>query len=480
MDRFASYPLRLLTDLYQFTMLCAYARTGKADEAATFRLYFRRLPFRGGFALAAGLAEALGAVKRFQGFSDDELHYLRSLPVFRVASGDFWQRLKTFRFTGSIDAIPEGTLVFPEMPLLEVRGPLFEAQLIESLLLCMIGFPTLVATEAAHACHAARGRPVFDFGMRRAQGPDGAIIASRAAYIGGVAGTSNVAAGMLYGIPVIGTHAHSFVQSFDRELDAFHAYADLFPDDTVLLVDTVDTLQSGVPNAAAVGKRLAETGHQLRGIRLDSGDLVEQSRSARGQLDAAGLQSARIVASNDLDPPTIERLLDAGAQLDAFGVGTRLATSFREPALGCVYKLVELSGRPRVKRSSQRDKQTIPGRQHPWRLLDSDGRFRADCLLPASERPEPPQLVIRMPHDPESQSSVQFSDAITLLEPAVVAGEHQPLLTLEEARRRAQDQLARLPIECRAVESPRPYLAGISESTARQIEKCHRQAPLDV
>jgi nicotinate phosphoribosyltransferase len=477
MDRFAAYPLRILTDLYQLTMLRAYAQTGKAEQQAVFRMYFRRLPAGGGFAVCAGLAEAVAIVSSLHGFSDAELSYLGRLDVFRDAPGDFWDRLRRFRFSGTIEALPEGTLVFPEMPMLQVSGPLFEAQLLESLLLCLMGFPTLVATEAAHCCHAAGDRAIIEFGMRRAQGPDGAIMAARAAYLGGCAGTSNVAAGMLFDIPVIGTHAHSFVQAFDSELEAFEAYASVFPDHSVLLVDTIDTLASGVPHAVRVGRALADSGHVLRGIRLDSGDLVELSQGARRQLDAAGLSAAHIVASSDLDPPTIEQLLAQGAQIDSFGVGTRLATSLREPALGCVYKLVELDGVPRVKISSHTVKRTIPGRQYSWRLVDSTGQFLGDVLLPAGEVPSPPEIEVLDVRDPTRRATIRFDRALPLLVTAIRQGEPQPIATLHEARRHAQEQLLHLTDGCKRLSNPEPYLAGMSVSTWQQMERTIARMP---
>ncbi|MFP6639848.1 MAG: nicotinate phosphoribosyltransferase, partial [Myxococcota bacterium] len=317
----------LLTDLYQLTMAQGYWRSGRAGDEAVFHLFFRTLPFRGGYAIAAGLASVVERVEAFR-FEAEETDYLATLegndgqPLFET---EFLAYLRLLRFEGDLDALPEATVCFPHEPLLRMRGPIVAAQILETALLNVVNFQTLVATKAARVCQAAQGEPVLEFGLRRAQGVDGALSASRAAYLGGCASTSNVLAGQQYGIPVKGTHAHSWVMLFESELEAFQAYARAMPNNCVFLVDTYDTLR-GVECAIEVGRALREEGHELVGIRLDSGDLAALSIEARRLLDGAGFESASIVASNDLDEGAIEELKERGARIGVWGVGTKLAT----------------------------------------------------------------------------------------------------------------------------------------------------------
>jgi nicotinate phosphoribosyltransferase len=318
----------LLTDLYQLTMAAGYWKSGTLDRDAVFHLYFRSNPFGSGFAIAGGLAPAIDYLRDFR-FTDDDLSYLAGTGFFER---EFLEYLRTLRLTCDIDAIPEGSVVFANEPLVRVRGSLLQAQLVETALLNALNFSTLIATKAARIVHAARGRNVLEFGLRRAQGSDGALTASRAAYLGGCTGTSNVLAGKRFGIPVAGTHAHSWVMAFDDEATAFAAYADAMPNNVLLLVDTYDTLD-GVRHAI----ELAARGYKLLGIRLDSGDLAWLSIEARRMLDEAGLRDARIVASNDLDEELIASLVDEqDAKIDVFGVGTKLVTAYSQPALGGV------------------------------------------------------------------------------------------------------------------------------------------------
>ena len=312
----------LLTDLYQLTMVQGYFLR-RRDPLVAFELFFRRAPFGGSYALAAGAEEAVDTVAALR-FTPDELAYLRSLELFR---DEFLAFLAGWRFRGALHAVPEGTAVFPGEPLLRVTARLTEAQLIESMLLNMINFQTLIATKAARIVQAAGGGPVLEFGLRRAQGRDGALSAARAAYIGGVQGTSNVAAGQRYGIPVGGTMAHSWIQSFASEQEAFDRFAEFYPDRAILLVDTYDTLASGIPHAIPALTRLQAQGRGGFGVRLDSGDLGPLSRAVRARLDVAGLQQAQIVASNDLDEARISELRAGGAPIDVWGVGTRLVTA---------------------------------------------------------------------------------------------------------------------------------------------------------
>lgn len=332
--------LSLLTDFYQMTMSYGYWKAGLNQKETVFHLFFRKTPFKGGFTIAAGLESVIHFLETFK-FDSTDLDYLSQLkggdgnPYF---CEEFLNYLAQLRFTGQIDAVPEGTVVFPYEPLIRVQGPLIECQLLESPLLNLINFPTLVATKAARICLAAKGDSVIEFGVRRAQGIDGALTASRAAYIGGCDSTSNLLAGKLYGIPVKGTHAHSWVMVFDDELESFQTYAKNLPNNCVFLVDTYDTLE-GVKKAIQVGQWLKQQGKPFLGIRLDSGDLADLSIKSRVLLDEAGFQEATIVASNELDETIISELKRQGAQINVWGVGTNLVTAKDQPALDGVYKL---------------------------------------------------------------------------------------------------------------------------------------------
>ena len=375
----------LLTDLYQLTMAYGYWHAGRAEREAAFHLYFRTAPFAGGYAVACGLDAAADYLAGFR-FTPDDCAYLAELrgaddgPLF---SAPFLDHLLGVRLTLDVDMVAEGELVFPNVPLVRVRGPLLQAQLVETALLTHVGFPTLVATKAARVCGAAREDEVLEFGLRRAQGPDGGLTASRAAYVGGCAATSNVLAGRRYGIPVRGTHAHAWVMSFDSEPEAFAAYAAALPNNCVFLVDTYDTLE-GVRNAVRAGAALRAAGHRLLGVRLDSGDLAYLSREARRLLDGGGFPDARVLASNDLDEHLVESLKQQGAAVAVWGVGTRLVTADGAGALGAVYKLTavrdapgagdpEAGGawRPRVKVSEQAAKTTTPGVLQARRYRDA-------------------------------------------------------------------------------------------------------------
>ena len=373
----------LHTDLYQLTMLAGYFRKGMHRHPATFDLFFRQSPFRGGFAIFAGLQPALDYLEKLR-FTDDEISYLARLDIFDAS---FLDALSTFRFRGEVTAPAEGTLVFPNEPLLTVSGELAETQLVETALLNTINFQTLAATKAARISLAAGDAEIIEFGLRRAQGPDGGLGLARAASIGGVTSTSNVLAGKTFDLPVRGTHAHSWVMAHDDELSAFRAYAEVFPDSCVLLVDTYDTLSSGLPNALTVARELRENGHVLKGIRLDSGDIAELSLAARRMFDDAGFPDVKIVASNDLDEESITAIRNAGGRVDIYGVGTRLATCAGSGggALGGVYKLVSLNGRPRQKSTSDPDKSTLPGTKQIYRFFSADNTLVADLLTLADE-----------------------------------------------------------------------------------------------
>jgi nicotinate phosphoribosyltransferase len=377
--------LALLTDLYQMTMAYGLWKTGAHDHEAVFHLNFRRNPFRGGFTVCAGLAYVADFLESF-GFDESDLGYLAELrgndgkPLFEDA---FLAYLRDLRLRCDVDAMPEGSVVFPHEPLLRVRGPFLQAQIVETPLLNLINFQTLIATKAARICSIAEGESVLEFGLRRAQGIDGGITASRAAYIGGCAATSNLLAGKLFGIPVRGTHAHSWVMAFDTEREAFRRYAQALPNNCVFLVDTYDSLD-GIRRAVETGRWLREQGHEMVGIRLDSGDLAYLSMEARRLLDEAGFPAAAIVASNELDERIISSLKQQGATINVWGVGTRLATAFEQPALGGVYKLTAV--RPpggewqyKLKLSEQRIKISTPGILQV-RRYESGGEYMGDVI----------------------------------------------------------------------------------------------------
>ena len=373
--------LTMMTDLYELTMMNGYLRYGKDKSRACFDLFYRRRGDMTAYAVAAGLEQVIEYVKNLR-FTQDDIEYLRSLAIFDEA---FLTYLSEFRFTGEILAVPEGTIIFPDEPILRVIAPIMEAQLLETALLNIINHQTLIATKSARVVQSARGDKVLEFGLRRAQGPDAGIYGARASIIGGCQATSNVLTGQLFGVPVGGTHAHSWVMSFEDELTAFRAYADVFPDNCLLLVDTYDTLGSGVPNAITVFKELRARGKEPVGIRLDSGDLAFLSRQARVMLDDAGFPNAKIFASGDLDEEVIWDLKAQGAAIDVWGVGTRMITSMDNPALGGVYKLSaeEVDGTfiPRIKISENPAKITNPGVKQLYRFYDRrSGKALADLL----------------------------------------------------------------------------------------------------
>lgn len=362
----------LLVDLYQLTMGESYLAEGLSEREATFSLFFRSLPAGWGYLLAAGLEDALRYLEELR-FSDDDLAYLEGAALFSTA---FLERLRSFRFSGSVRAVSEGTAVFPGEPLLEVTAPILEAQIAETMVLNELHLQTLVASKAARSVAAAGGRTLVDFSLRRTHGGEAGLKVARASYLAGFDATSNVLAGRRYGIPLAGTMAHSYVQSFEDELEAFRAFARAYPDEAILLVDTYDTLE-GARLAVAVARELEEKGHRLRGVRLDSGDLVELSRRVRDLLDRAGFADATIFASGGLDEVEITRLVEAGAAIDGFGVGTKMGVSADAPFLDLVYKLVETDGRPVLKLSP--GKATLPGRKQVWRIR-RDGLAVHDVL----------------------------------------------------------------------------------------------------
>ncbi|RMF46081.1 MAG: nicotinate phosphoribosyltransferase [Deltaproteobacteria bacterium] len=463
----------LLTDLYQLTMLAGYHAEGMAETPAVFDLFFRDIPYRGGYAVFAGLDPALRALEGLR-FEADEIDHLASLNIF---TADFLDWLAGFSFEGDVDAPEEGTPVFGNQPLLTVRAPLAQAQLVETLLLNIINFQTLVATKAARISRAAGGAPVLEFGLRRAQGPDGAMSVARAACIGGVRSTSNVLAGKVFDLPVKGTHAHSWVMAFDSELEAFRAYARSFPDHCILLVDTVDTLKSGLPNAITVARELRQQGHELFGIRLDSGDLAWLSRQARAMLDEAGFPEVRIVASNELDEEVIHTIRDEGGCIDIYGVGTRLATCAGEGggALGGVYKLVAIDGRPKMKLTSDISKATLPGPKTVWRLYRPDGSYLQDVITVAGEEPQQGETV----YDPVNPAHFRMLDepfeARPLARTRMQGGRRtNPSPTLSQLADRCQTELDRLPEGTLRMTNPHRYKVSISDSLHQLREQLRR------
>ncbi len=456
--------LALLTDLYQLTMAAGYWKTGVAEREAVFHLTYRRPPFGGGYAIAAGIAPALAYLRRFR-FTDDDVAYLATLtdgeglPLFEDGFLDY---LRHMQFSCTVDAVPEGSLVFPHEPILRVRGPILQAQLIETPLLTLINFQTLIATKAARIAYAADG-PVLEFGLRRAQGFDGGISASRAAYIGGAAATSNVLAGKLLGIPVRGTHAHSWVMFHDDELESFRAYASALPGNCTFLVDTYNTLD-GVRNAITVGRELRARGHELAGIRLDSGDLAHLSIEARAMLDAAGFPGARIVASNDLDEHLISNIRGQGARIDVWGVGTKLVTGFDQPALGGVYKLGACrddqgNWRDVIKLSEQPVKISNPGVLQVRRLRKGD-ELVGDVIFDSEHGCDAPLLhdiedLLEPPYRPDHDG---VEDLLTTV---IDRGRIVAMPDLQAARARAARELAMLSPRTKRFLNPQPYPVGL-------------------
>jgi len=379
--------LTLLTDLYELTMMQGYFKNKDCNETVIFDMFYRSNPCGGGYSIMAGLEQVIQYIRNLN-FDSEALEYLGSLGIFEQ---DFLDYLKSFRFSGDMYAIPEGTVIFPREPLIKVIAPIMEAQLIETAILNVINHQSLIATKAARVCYAARGDGVMEFGLRRAQGPNAGVYGARAAMIGGCVGTSNVLAGQLFDVPVKGTHAHSWIMSFPDEYTAFKTYSDLYPNACILLVDTYDTLKSGVPNAIRVFREMREAGHTLTfyGIRLDSGDLAYLSKKARKMLNDAGFTDAVISASNDLDEFLIDSLKTQGAAITSWGVGTNLITSKDNPAFGGVYKLAAIRDEngvfiPKIKISENTEKMTHPGDKMIYRIYEKDsGKIKADliCLV---------------------------------------------------------------------------------------------------
>lgn len=458
--------LTLLTDLYQLTMMNGYLRNGKQEDVAVFDLFFRRNNVIT-YSVAAGLEQAVDYIRSIR-FSEEDIAYLRSLGLFDEA---FLEYLRTFRFTGDVYAVPEGTVVFPEEPIITVRAPILEAQFVETALLNIVNHQTLIASKSAKVSYAAKGDTVMEFGLRRAQGPDAGVYGARASVIGGCRSTSNVLAGKLFDIPVAGTHAHSWVMNFPSEYEAFRAYAKLFPDACLLLVDTYDTLRSGVPNAIRVFDELRASGHEPKGIRLDSGDLAYLSKRARKMLDDAGYPNAIICASGDLDEYLINSLKNQGAKIDLWGVGTKLITSADMPALGGVYKLSALYPAgggmiPKIKLSDNSDKITNPAFKDVYRIYDKkSGKAEADLIVVRGEKiDESKPLTIF--HPKETWKRTTFTDyrVRPLTEQVLRGGELvRPLPSLADICAYAEREKESFWDEYKRPDNPHVYKVDLSQ-----------------
>ena len=463
----------LLCDLYQITMAQGYWELGKANTQACFALYFRRNPFHGGYAIACGVDQAANIVESFS-FSDEAIEYLSTLSApggGALFQTDFLSYLRDLELSVNIETVREGTVVFGNEPLIRVTGPILQCQLLETSLLNCVGFQTLVATKAARVCLAAGSAPVAEFGLRRAQGAGGGLWASRAAVVGGCASTSNVLAGKLFGIPVSGTHAHSWVMAFPSELEAFRAYAQAMPNNCVLLVDTYD-VRRGIENAITVGLEMRQRGQRLAGVRIDSGDLAWLSKMARQMLDDAGLTDCGIVLSNDLDEFTIQSLREQGACASSYGVGTKLACAFDQPALGMVYKLTALrdaeseTWRDCVKITEQTVKTTVPGVLGLRRYYHGDGRIAGDMVYDTTRGVSERELIID-PADVLRRKTLSGKRYEDLLIP--LAREGQVVLGSEDrdalaAQKRAREGLSLLDESQKRMLNPHSYPVGL-EST---------------
>lgn len=461
----------LLTDLYELTMAEGFWKTGRAGMEACFTSFFRENPFGGGYTLVCGTAQIAEMIERFR-FSAEDIAYLRTLTApggGALFSGEFLDWLADWKPTMDIDAIREGELAFPREPMVRVTGPIIDCLLIEAPLLNLVNFQSLVATKTARVCLAANGRGVAEFGLRRAQGPDGGMSVARASYVGGCASTSNVLAGRHFNIPVSGTHAHSWVMAFPDELSAFRAYAEVSPNNCTLLVDTYNVVE-GVRNAITVGKEMEARGQRLAGIRIDSGDLAALSRKARSMLDEAGLSYVKIVLSNDLDENLIESLISQGAQVDAFGVGTKLATCDPQPYLAGVYKMCakRMPGQawqPIMKMSEQVYKRTIPGVQDVRRFRDQQGSPVADMICESDFPLDAPARIVD-PLDSMLTFDLPSGGGGSLLCPVVSKGRGVAGFFdgIEGSRARAKASLGSLDCSYRRLLNPNVYPVGIEQS----------------
>ena len=459
--------LTMMTDLYQLTMMYGYYKGNKMNQTVVFDMFFRKPDgMESSYAIAAGLEQVVEYIENLH-FSDEDIDFLRSLKLFDEG---FFDLLKNFKFTGDIYAMPEGTPVFPKEPILRVKAPIFQAQLIETAVLNIINHQTLIATKASRVVHAANGDSVMEFGLRRAQGPDAGIYGARAAIIGSCTSTSNVLTAQMFGTAASGTHAHSWVMSFDTELEAFRAYAKCFPDNCLLLVDTYDTLKSGVPNAIKVFNELRAQGKEPIGIRLDSGDLAYLSKTARKMLDAAGFPNTKIVASNDLDEDTIWHLKAQGAKIDLWVVGTALITSKGCPALGGVYKLSaeEIDGKlvPKIKISENTEKMTNPGYKKVVRLYEKSTDKAIADLIMLDEETIDETKPLEIFHPIETWKRMTLTDFYSkeLLQPVFVNGKKVfKEIPLKEISAYSKNELSKFWDEYTRIIKPSEYKVDLSQ-----------------
>ena len=459
----------LYTDHYQLSMAEGYFLTGRQNDTVNFDYFFRKNPFDSGFTIFAGLQDLFELMEDFR-FDQEALNFLHK----NGFQSDFLEYLKDFRFRGTIYAPKEGEVIFPNEPVLSVEGNIIEAQLLETLLLNTLNFQSLIATKANRMRQSAGDRTVMEFGMRRAQGW-AAIHGSRATVIGGADSTSNVLSARLYALKSSGTQAHSWIQSFDDELTAFRKFAQTRPEGCVLLVDTYHTLNSGVPNAITVAREMQEKGHRLAGIRLDSGDLAYLSKKAREMLDDAGLKEVKIVASNQLDEYLIKSLIDQGAQIDIFGVGTHLITGQPDAALDGVYKLSQVNQRPTLKLSEDAAKLTLPGKKKVIRYSNDNDLFYADAIVLADENPDAIDTFFH-PHHPDKKSSVKGLKKETLAEKVFENGKvlinQKAIGEISDYRK---ERVARLSDEHKRFEFPHIYKVGLSNSLIQMRNKLLRE-----
>ncbi len=460
----------ILTDFYQLSMAYGFWKSGMDKKETVFHLFFRRAPFQGNYCISCGLENVISFIDTLH-FSSEDLDYLSSLegndgkPLFEQGFLDY---LSNLEFNCDIDAVPEGTVVFPLEPVIRIKGPVIQCQLLETPLLNLMNFPTLIATKAARICRAAQGDPVLEFGLRRAQGIDGAITASRSAFIGGCNATSNVLAGKRYGIPVRGTIAHSWVMAFDDELEAFETYSNIMPNDCVLLVDTYSTID-GIKKAIETGKKLKKKGYELGGIRLDSGDLAYLSTKAREMLDEAGFKDARIVASNDLDETIIQSLKFQQAKIDVWGVGTKLVTAYNQPALDGVYKLSAIRNpggewEYKIKISEQSVKVTTPG-VHQVRRYIRDNQYIGDVIYDINTDMEEGCLMIDpfdMTRQKHIEAGVPHKDLLVPIYDKGVLVYHRP--TILEIKEKVKQEIASFHPTIMRLINPHNYPVGNEKS----------------
>jgi len=459
--------LTMLVDFYELTMANGYFEHGMEDEIACFDLFFRRIPDNGGFAIMAGLEQLIDYLEKLS-FTTADINYLRNKGVF---SEGFLRYLENFEFSCDVYAIPEGTPIFPNEPIVTIKGPIIQAQFIETIALLYINHQSLIATKANRVVRAAKGRSVIEMGSRRAQGSDGAVLGARAAYIGGTNGSACTIADSLYGVPALGTMAHSWVQSFDTEYEAFEKFAQLYPNNCVLLVDTYDTLKSGIPNAIKVFKEfIVSKGYAPGAIRIDSGDAAYLSKRARKMLDKAGLTETKVIISNSLDEYTIKDLLIQNAPIDAFGVGERLITSKTEPVFGGVYKLVatEVDGEiiPKIKISNNPEKVTTPGFKQVYRLFDkTKNKAIADVVTLFDEiiNDDEPYVIFDPDYTWKRKELTNFY-AVKLLKPIFEKGKlvyHKP--KIEEIRKHSHEEIDKLWEESLRFEKPHKFYVDLSQ-----------------